>query len=166
MVIIILFKGERRRIDKVLQEATKMFNNASRAGIPKLFVLITGGNQPLANGGRDLAEASKSLHDIGSTIYVINVNNPPATKQLLPMVENPRNVIPVKSFDTLPLLSSSIARQMAKATSMYPEFSLISKGFLICETSLAIFDSLTYIQSRNDLLTWFSGSFSSCTVFF
>lgn len=112
------FIGSERRIDKVIQHAADIFNNGSRIGMPKVFILISGGDKPSGVIKQDLLNAVRSLKDTSSKIYVLNVDNPSATKQLLSVVEKPRDVIPIKSFDILPLLSSSIARQVAKSTSM------------------------------------------------
>ncbi|KAK3745599.1 hypothetical protein QZH41_005840 [Actinostola sp. cb2023] len=106
-------QGGQRRIDKVLEEAAQIFNQSSRPGISKLLVLLTGGGQYPDLDARNLGEAARPLYDLGTKMYVVNIGSRPDIDELRRMVERPEDLIPVKSFDILPLLSSAIAREMA-----------------------------------------------------
>jgi quinol monooxygenase YgiN len=111
-------QGGYRRIDKVLEEASEIFNS-SRQGASRVLVLLTAGGQYPAFDAIKLSIASQPLRDQGTKMYVIHVGNQPRGKEIDTIVNRPEDVIPVKTFDTLSFLGSSIGREIAMGAGEY-----------------------------------------------
>lgn len=116
-------QGGNRRIDRVLEDATQILNS-SRQGASKVFVLLTAGGQYPELGAKSPGLASIPLRDIGAKMYVIHVGSQPRPKEFNTVVDRPEDVIPVKTFDTLSFLGSSIGREIAKGAGKYISVAL------------------------------------------
>lgn len=141
-------QGGYRRIDRVIEDATRILNS-SRQGASKVFVLLTAGGQYPEFGAKSPGLASLPLRDLGAKMYVIHVGSKPRPKEFNKAVDRPEDVIPVKTFDTLAFLGSSIGREIAMGTGKY------------ITVALTAFDVIGFVPAptpQPHTLSWREGS--------
>lgn len=139
-------RGE-RRIDKVLEAAQSVLNNARKTA-PKITVLLTAGTQYPAAGAKSLNEASQPLRDLGSKTFVIAIGSQPNQQELLPVVDQRPDIFSVISFDALRTQDRSIAKEIAKRPGRY------RKLFILCiQSRVSMLTTHYYYHIRNNSIT-------------
>ena len=97
-----------RRIDKALDYALQLVPNARKL-LPKIVVLFTAGRQAL---GYPLDVEAKMLQDQGAKTYIVAIGDKPNVNELLPIVEDQRDVFRFPSFDDLQQKVLSVAYEL------------------------------------------------------
>ena len=80
------------------------------------MVLLTAGRTSLTGAYKSLQAAAKPLRDRGAKTYVVAIGSEPNQNELLPVVQNPRDIFRIQSFDLLPIEMPSAARQISRNT--------------------------------------------------
>lgn len=110
------FVGGARRMDRALEAAASELSSSkdlSRA----VVVLLTVGKQEQELGAKSLDVASKVIHDLGATLYIVSVGEQTNLNELLPAVDKASDVIPVPDSSDLPEKANNITQLIISETS-------------------------------------------------
>lgn len=110
--------GGSRRMDKALETAGTILNEARRSA-PKIAVLLTTGRQTAERDTKLLDEAVKPLESIGAKTYVIAIGKKPDIRELSLAVKKIEDVIQVYSFRDLLAKTQPVTQNMIKETRKY-----------------------------------------------
>lgn len=110
--------GGSRRMDKALETAGTILNEARRSA-PKIAVLLTTGRQTAERDTKLLDEAVKPLESVGAKTYVIAIGKKPDIRELSLAVKKIEDVIQVYSFRDLLAKTQPVTQNMIKETRKY-----------------------------------------------
>ena len=108
--------GGQRRMDRAIDAARTVFDNA-RPAIPKVVILLTTGNQPAGIQAGILEASFQRLHDLGARLYAVTINAP--TINLPLRSKDGSDWFPVRSYMDLPVQVLPLARHVAADTGLY-----------------------------------------------
>ena len=108
--------GGQRRMDRAIDAARTVFDNA-RPAIPKVVILLTTGNQPAGIQAGILEASFQRLHDLGARLYAVTINAP--TINLPLRSKDGSDWFPVRSYLDLPVQVLPLARHIAADTGLY-----------------------------------------------
>lgn len=100
--------GGSRRMDRALEEASKVLADRRR-GVPQVVVLVTTGKQSSSGNGVPFEDAVKPLEKLGAHTFVVAIGHVPDTST---------NVLPVLSFNDLQSRVYYMARQIKTISGM------------------------------------------------
>jgi len=92
------FLGQYRRMDKALQEADKLLNEA-RQDVPKMVVLLTAGRD--LPGAEEVERAVKPLQNKGAKVFIVTIGDKPDVQALTDAVEKKDDLIQIPDFKQL-----------------------------------------------------------------
>jgi hypothetical protein len=98
LVDSIRFLGQFRRMDKALEEADKVLNEA-RKDVPKVVVLLTAGRD--LPGAQDIRQAVKPLQSRGAKVFIVAIGDKPDIQALSGAVEKTDDLIRIPDFSQL-----------------------------------------------------------------
>lgn len=107
--------GGIRRIDRALIAAGSVLNSA-RPSASKVVILLTAGRQAQVSGAQSLDQAMEPLRQHRARTFVIAIGQQADKKELGPVVENPRDIFAVSTFDMLRRHSIPIAKDVRNRT--------------------------------------------------
>lgn len=107
------FVGGGRRIELALEDAGLKLTEA-RPYKTKWVILLIAGPQFVTPDARSLADASKSVRDLSDKIYVVAIGNKPNIRELRGVVTEPKDIIPLLSFQMLKPQTKLIANTVVK----------------------------------------------------
>ena len=100
------------RIDKALElTASGIFAKDSRAGVPKIAMLITDGTQTQAADAKDLREASEPLRKAGVRVLAVGIGDGVDRAELRRVTERDEDVVVATDFQDLLLKLSNLTSQ-------------------------------------------------------
>ena len=106
------FLGGRRRIDKALDHAAKMFRDTGRVGL-RIVILLTAGNYYTGPGASSVSSAMMPLRSLDAHLYVIGIGSQFTPLMFKQMVREPaKDIFQLPSFNELTNWQSLIARQL------------------------------------------------------
>jgi hypothetical protein len=109
----IIDSGGRTRTDLSLQIMSQEFftyENGSRAGVPKVLVLVTDGK---STGTQPLSESVKELRKKGVIIYSVGVGDNINMQELKSISRTERDVFVSKDFSSIGLIASPLVERIA-----------------------------------------------------
>ena len=121
--------GHSRRIDRALHFSYQMFSNTGRPG-PKVLVLFTFGEESAEPGSRPLKEAIGPLRLIGVKTYVIAVGHTAKRKNLLSLVEIPKDLFVIKNVQSLQNTTEVFAKYV------FSTYGKMNKNLFVNSSSL------------------------------
>lgn len=107
------YLGTLRRMDLGLREGAAVMTEA-RPGVPRIVVLLTTGRQGLSRDSLD--ESVKPLKDLGVKVFVVAIGSRPDDQELLPVVDQPDDLLGVSSFNDLASQTRPIAKHIVNNT--------------------------------------------------
>ncbi|XP_032218274.2 uncharacterized protein LOC116601510 isoform X2 [Nematostella vectensis] len=136
----------RTRIDRGLEEATKMFKSA-REGVSKVLIVLTDGRQTPDPDAIPLDQASQPLKNDGVDIYAVGVGSKIDEKELHQIASKDSNVFTVDSFSALLGESQTIARRACDYVTGKVCVQGVDIGFIV-DSSESITDE-AFINEKN-----------------
>lgn len=105
------YLGRNRRMDKAIEEADRVMQQARR-DVPKVVVLLTAGQDVPA--GKTLEEAVRPLQGRGAKIFIVAIGDQPDIASLNRAVEKPEDVFRIPSYSQLPTRVTDTATKVVK----------------------------------------------------
>lgn len=102
-----------RRMDRALEQASRMLSQRGRRG-RKIVVLLTAGSQ--SRDAPSLDEAIKPLKQLGAQVFVVGIGQQIGTRQIRLAVDRPQDIFKVLSHTNLPSKSQPIAVKIRSKT--------------------------------------------------
>lgn len=103
------------RIDKALElTASGIFAKESRAGVPKIAMLITDGTQTPAADAKGLREASEPLRKAGVRVLAVGIGKGVDRAELRLVTERDEDVVVAADFQDLLLKLSNLTSQACR----------------------------------------------------
>ena len=101
-----------RRMDLALEAAAAVMNRA-RENSPKVVILLTAGEQSPTNKQDPLSNVVKPLRDLRVQTFVVSIGSDPDKQELFSVVEDPRDIFEVPSFEALLPETRQITKSIA-----------------------------------------------------
>lgn len=109
------FFGGSRRMDRALEEAVSLFQNAS-TGVDRKIILITAGRQTPGEDEQPLDKFKRLLLNVGALPFIVAVGKDHDNPTLATAVEDSEDIIRVPSFVELLSYVSSTSARVANRT--------------------------------------------------
>lgn len=102
-----------RRMDLALDAAATVMNR-TRRNLAKIVVLLTSGMQSPTNTPDPLGNAVRPLRNLGVQTFVVSIGSGPDKRELASLVDHPRDIFNVPSFEALLPQTIPITKSIAE----------------------------------------------------
>ena len=140
--------GGERRIDKAVEMATRLLNEAGAAS-SKVVIFLTAGKQ--ASSGKSLEDVVQPLRRHGTKTYVIAIGKQTDLQELKPLVISPEDVLTVQSFTELRTQENRVANLITERAGKRQNETNCFKGTyeVISSTLRSLFSVLSSTGFQN-----------------
>ena len=104
-----------RRMDLALDAAAAVMNR-TRENVPKIVVLLTSGVQSPTSTPDPLGDVVRPLRDLGVQTFVVSIGSEPDKRELVSLVESPRDIFELPSFEALLPQTDEVTKSIAERT--------------------------------------------------